>query len=109
MMKATLAMLAVLTGLVTAHTPAWTTPSQRGSAISYGRQGEYRGYFVPGKDGKKLPGIVMIHEWWGLNDSIRAEADKYAGYGFNVLAVDLFGKVALVQTFEGGRHRIVAI
>ena len=37
----------------------------------------------------------MIHEWWGfLNGNIKAEADRYAGAGYNVLAVDLFGKVA---------------
>ena len=67
---------------------------QMGSTISFGRQGEYHGYFVPGNDGEKLPGIVMIHEWWGLNSNIKAEADKYARRGYNVLAVDLFGKVA---------------
>jgi len=37
----------------------------------------------------------MIHEWWGLNDAIRAEAKKLAGEGYAVLAVDLYrGRVA---------------
>ena len=40
------------------------------------------------------PAIVMVHEWWGLNDNIKATADRYAGEGYTVLAVDLFGQVA---------------
>ncbi len=38
-----------------------------------------------------LPGIIVIHEWWGLNDNIRRTADRLAGEGFETLAVDLYG------------------
>lgn len=38
--------------------------------------------------------IVVVHEWWGLNDNIQAVAKRYAGEGYTVLAVDLFGRVA---------------
>jgi carboxymethylenebutenolidase len=38
-----------------------------------------------------LPAIIMIHEWWGLNDNIKAAANQLAGEGYIVLAVDLFG------------------
>jgi carboxymethylenebutenolidase len=62
---------------------------------------EYRdelvyGYFsAPADMFEPLPAIIMIHEWWGLNDNIRAMADRLAGEGYIVFAVDLFrGKVA---------------
>jgi len=41
------------------------------------------------------PGIVEIHEWWGLNDWVKEEAEKLSDQGYVVLAVDLYrGKVA---------------
>lgn len=38
-----------------------------------------------------LPGLIVVHEWWGLNDNVRAMAARYAGEGYAVLAVDLYG------------------
>ena len=37
------------------------------------------------------PGIVVIHEWWGLNDYIRSRADKLAAQGYSALAIDMYG------------------
>lgn len=37
-----------------------------------------------------LPALIVIHEWWGLNDNIRSTADRLAGEGYIVFAVDLF-------------------
>lgn len=49
---------------------------------------------LPGGAGKH-PGLVVIHEWWGLNDQIKDEARKFAAEGYVALAVDLYrGKVA---------------
>jgi carboxymethylenebutenolidase len=47
-------------------------------------------------DGKgPFPGIVVIHEWWGLNDWVKEQASKLADQGYVALAVDLYrGKVA---------------
>jgi len=51
-----------------------------------------RGYFSePLHDKRPLPGIIVIHEWWGLNDNIRSMADQLAGEGYAALAVDLYG------------------
>ena len=43
----------------------------------------------------KLPAVVMIHEWWGLNENIKDMAESLAREGYVVLAVDLYkGQVA---------------
>lgn len=38
-----------------------------------------------------LPGLIVIHEWWGLNDNIRGMTRRLAGQGYQALAVDLYG------------------
>jgi carboxymethylenebutenolidase len=38
-----------------------------------------------------LPALVVVHEWWGLNDNIRAMTRRLAGEGYQALAVDLYG------------------
>lgn len=49
-----------------------------------------RGYLaVPNGDGP-WPGVVVIQEWWGLNDNIRDIADRFAREGFVALAPDLY-------------------
>lgn len=41
------------------------------------------------------PAVLLIHEWWGLNDQIKAVAAEFANQGYVGLAVDLYdGKVA---------------
>src|SRR6202044_4094352 len=49
---------------------------------------------VPDKPGV-YPGIIAVHEWWGLNDWVKQQAEKLAAQGYVALAVDLYrGKVA---------------
>jgi carboxymethylenebutenolidase len=41
------------------------------------------------------PALIVIHEWWGLNDWVKQQAQGYASKGYVALAVDLYrGKVA---------------
>jgi carboxymethylenebutenolidase len=82
-------------------TPAATTPPAvevMGKTISYGKVGgvPVAGYLVrPKKAQGRLPGLIVIHEWWGLNDNVRDEAARLAAEGYVVLAVDLYaGKLA---------------
>ncbi|MGD8426749.1 MAG: dienelactone hydrolase family protein [Balneolaceae bacterium] len=57
---------------------------------------DIKGYLSkPENAEENLPGLIVIHEWWGLNDNIRMMTDKLAGEGYVALAVDLYnGKVA---------------
>ena len=42
-----------------------------------------------------FPALVVIHEWWGLNDWVKEQAQKLADEGYETLAIDLYrGKVA---------------
>jgi carboxymethylenebutenolidase len=50
--------------------------------------------FTPAGKGP-FPGIVVVHEYWGLNDWVKDQASKLADQGYVALAVDLYrGKVA---------------
>lgn len=57
---------------------------------------EVKGYLSQPKGAEgPIPGIIVIHEWWGLNDNIRSMTDQLAGQGYRALAVDLYdGKSA---------------
>jgi len=55
-----------------------------------------KGYLAkPENDSISTPGLIVIHEWWGLNDNIEAMTRRLAGEGYVALAVDLYnGKTA---------------
>jgi carboxymethylenebutenolidase len=54
-------------------------------------------------DAVDVPGVIMIHEWWGLNDTVRAMARRLAGEGYAVLAIDLFGGQTATRTADADR------
>lgn len=53
-------------------------------------------------DTANLPGLIVIHEWWGLNDNIRTATRRLAGEGYRAVAVDLYGG-ASAETPEEAR------
>jgi carboxymethylenebutenolidase len=61
-----------------------------GSMIDFARPdgGKSKGYLATAGQGR--PGIVVIQEWWGLNDQICGVADRFARAGYNALAPDLY-------------------
>ena len=67
-----------------------------GQMVSYPSGSEtVRGYVAAPDGGGKKPAIVVIHEWYGLNDFAKRKADAFAKEGYVALAVDLYrGKVA---------------
>jgi carboxymethylenebutenolidase len=61
-----------------------------GTMIEFARpdRGKTKGYLAPAGQGR--PGVVVIQEWWGLNDQICGVADRFARVGYNALAPDLY-------------------
>lgn len=58
--------------------------------------GEASGVLVtPDGASGKPPGVVVIQEWWGINDQIKSVAERYAAAGFAAIVPDLYhGKLA---------------
>ena len=50
--------------------------------------------------GGRAPGVVVIQEWWGLNDQIRAVAERLAHAGFVALVPDLYRGKSTVEQEE---------
>lgn len=48
-------------------------------------------YFVPSQREGKLPGLLVVHEWWGLNEQIKDEARNLADKGYAVFAISMYG------------------
>jgi dienelactone hydrolase len=40
----------------------------------------------------RRPGVLVVHEWWGLNDFARQKAEQLAGLGYVALAADIYGQ-----------------
>lgn len=60
------------------------------------------GYLALPSGSGKHPGVIMVHEWWGLSADIAAMADRLAKEGFAVLAVDAYrGKLAQTAAEAG--------
>ena len=51
----------------------------------------------------KRPGIVVVHEWWGITPHVRGEARKFAEQGYTAFVADMYaGKTADNPTDAGG-------
>jgi len=78
-------------------TPVASTPPVKTvitSRIAYGEvdNKNIHGYLsVPAGATGSLPALIVIHEWWGLNDNVRATSERLAAEGYVTLAIDLYG------------------
>lgn len=67
--------------------------------VTYTHEGKtYKGHLAwddatPGK----RPGVLVLHEWWGLDDYARKRADQLAGMGYVAFAADLYGDGKLAK------------
>jgi dienelactone hydrolase len=64
-----------------------------GTTVQYVAKGVVmKGYLAYDKNiRRKRPGVLVIHEWWGLNDYARKRARMLAELGYAALAVDMYG------------------
>jgi dienelactone hydrolase len=60
--------------------------------VSYTVEGvTLKGYLAKPEGGGKHPGVLVVHEWWGLNDYAKMRARMVAELGYVALAVDMYG------------------
>src|ERR1700712_4690950 len=73
-----------------------------GTLVSFKRPDgqDLKGYLAEPANPKGAPGIVVIQEWWGLNDQIRGVADRMALAGYRALVPDLYRGKATVEQEE---------
>ena len=70
------------------------TPKIKEQAITYTIEGtSYKGFVAYDENIKgKRPAVLVIPEWWGLNDYTRSRAKQLAELGYVAMAVDMFGE-----------------
>lgn len=84
----------------------WIGTSARSELVSKAveyKQGDtvLEGYLVyDDAKAEKRPGVLVVHEWWGLNDYAKHRADELAKLGYVAFAVDMYGKGVLAKTRE---------
>jgi dienelactone hydrolase len=99
-------------------------PNIVGEEVAYEADGiTMNGYLVydANREGD-LPGVVVVHEWWGNNEHTRNSARKLAEEGYVALAVDMYGdgkkakhpkdakafSSAVMKDFDGAKARFKA-
>lgn len=72
--------------------------------ITYNHKGvELKGYLAwndtitKKRPGVKRPGVLVVHEWWGLNEYVRKRANQLARLGYIAFAADMYGKDKVTQ------------
>jgi dienelactone hydrolase len=78
-------MMLALAGVATAGVKAETMEYRDGETVCKGWLA------MPEGAAGKLPGVLVVHEWWGLNDHAKRRAERLAAAGYIALAVDMYG------------------
>jgi carboxymethylenebutenolidase len=61
---------------------------------------ELMGYIARQSNAEAQPGVIVLQEWWGLNDHVKEVADRFAEQGFVALAPDLYHGVTTTEPDE---------
>lgn len=64
-------------------------PATRGTMIEIAGSRAYLS--LPENAKPPIPGVIVIQEWWGLNDNVKHWADRISAEGYAAIAVDLYG------------------
>jgi dienelactone hydrolase len=79
--------------LLLADSSAQAKPNIEGTTVEYSAKGVVmKGYLAYDKNiSGKRPGVMVVHEWWGLNDYARKRACMLAEQGYAAMAIDMYG------------------
>jgi dienelactone hydrolase len=93
-MKDFIIKLAVFTVVLGVAAVATAEPKIQGKPVEYSAQGVVlKGYLAYDENIRdKRPGVLVVHEWWGLNEYARKRARMLAELGYTALAVDMYGE-----------------
>lgn len=93
-MKRILIMIVGFAFVISAHASARAGGTVAGKTVEYSSGGVILKGFLASDDGikGKRPGVLVVHEWWGLNDYARKRANMLAELGYTALAVDMYGE-----------------
>ena len=75
----------------------------RTESLSFETAGGLTTAFVAMPEGETERAVILIHEWWGLNDHIKDIAERYAAEGFIAIAPDLYRGVVATDPDEASR------
>ena len=74
-----------------------------GQVVEFASNGSSAQGYLARPDSGSGPGVIVIQEWWGLVDHIKAVADRFAGEGFVALAPDLYRGESTTSPDTAGR------
>jgi dienelactone hydrolase len=88
--KMTLALITIVIAMIGSTAAAGITTK----TIAYEDQGQSLQGYLAYDDAVKgrRPAILVVHEWWGLNDYVRKRVDQLASLGYVAFASDMYGK-----------------
>src|SRR5262249_19743800 len=74
-----------------------------GKMIDFDAKGKSGHGYLVAAEGQAKAGLIVIQEWWGLNDHIKDIADRFAAQGYTSLAPDLYDGKTTKSSEEAGK------
>ena len=74
-----------------------------GERVGFGANGGTADGYLARPAQERAPGVLVIQEWWGLNEHVKKVADRYASEGFLAIAPDLYHGTLTKSPDEAGK------